>query len=449
MPDNAYGLYPQPPQPQQNLLSNPQALISTMIGGQQLNLLTKSIAAKEAIGNAYSRNLNPDGTPDIPGIAAELKGNSAAAFGLPEASSTLLSQRGQQITNDTSAFDQFAKQSNFAQQWIASRAAQVQAGQKVTADDLNNDAATLSRNTDPRALPSSVINSVVQNVKNDPGGISGGLINLQNRVAGAGAATGRVSAPPGVGGAPQTMPAGAAGYGGDPQNRPGTMPTALPPGVGEGQTATGLQSGQQLAADRGTAANYRREVFPLEQAIPALENLGKTGTGPGTEQFNQIKSFLQSSGAGSILGIDTTKIKNFDEAKKYLTDWVMATGSTGTNDKLAAAFSSNANTGISNAAASDVAKSALALRRMKQAQTAEFANTGLPDSDYTKWASTWNIAQDPRAYGVDMMGPEQKQRLLANLNKKGNETDKARFLASLRIADANKLTSPQGGWNAQ
>jgi hypothetical protein len=444
MPDVS-SLYPQAPAQQQSLLSgNPLQMVGTLQSMQQLNLLTKTINAKQAVGNAYSNNLNPDGTPNIPGIAAELKGNSAAAFGLPEAQSTLLAQRGQQIQNDTSQFDLYGKQSGFVQQWIASRAAQVQSGQKVSGEDLNNDAVSLSRNT---GIPSPVINSVIQNIQSDPGGIKGGLINLQNRVAGAGAAAGRVAAPPGVGGAQQTMPAGAAGYGA-PGATPGTMPIALPPGRGEAQTATGLQGGQQLAADRSTAANYRREVFPLEQAIPALENLGKTGTGPGTEQINQVKSFLQSSGAGALLGIDPTKIKDFDEAKKYLTDWVMATGSTGTNDKLAAAFSSNANVGISNAAASDVAKSALSLRRMKQAQTVEFANTGLPDSDYTKWASTWNIAQDPRAYGVDMMGPQQKQRLLTNLNQPGNQADKARFLASLRIADSNRLTSPKGGWNA-
>src|ERR1039458_6324931 len=100
MPD-AGSLYPQPPAQQQSLFSgNPLQMIGTLQSMQQLNLLTKVINAKQAVGDAYSKNLNPDGTPNIPGIASELKGNSAAAFGLPEAQSTLLAQRGQQIQQD-------------------------------------------------------------------------------------------------------------------------------------------------------------------------------------------------------------------------------------------------------------------------------------------------------------------------------------------------------------
>ena len=86
---------------------------------------------------------------------------------------------------------------------------------------------------------------------------------------------------------------------------------------------------------------------------------------------------------------------------------------------------------------------------MKQAQTIEFARTGLPPEEYANWASTWNVSQDPRAYGVEMMGAEQKKRLFAELNKKGNEAEKARFVASLRIADHNKLTSPRAGWASE
>jgi hypothetical protein len=168
-----------------------------------------------------------------------------------------------------------------------------------------------------------------------------------------------------------------------------------------------------LATERSRAANYRREVYPLEQAIPALERLGKTGTGPGTEQVNQIKSFLQSAG---VPGIDVKKIKDYDEAHKYLTDWVIANGDSSTNDKLAAAFSSNASTKISNAAAVDVAKAALSLRKMKQAQLEEFQASGLPDDKYGRWASEWNRKQDPRVYGWDYMTDEQRKHMLRSVS---------------------------------
>lgn len=239
---------------------------------------------------------------------------------------------------------------------------------------------------------------------------------------------------------------------------PAQAPT-LPPGRVEATAAVGLASGNQLAADQQSNANYRREVLPLEQAIPALEKLSQTGTGPGADEFNQIKSFLVTAGADKLLGIDLDKIKNFDEAKKYLTDWVMATGNTGTNDKLAAAFSSNASTSISNMAAQDVAKMALSIRRMKAAQTAEWQKTGLPADQYTRWAGDWNRTQDPRAYGADLMGAEKVKKLVSSLSDKspgkgqtvnGKQLDlpseRQRFIDSLRVAHENQLTSPKGGW---
>jgi hypothetical protein len=206
------------------------------------------------------------------------------------------------------------------------------------------------------------------------------------------------------------------------------------PGVSEAQVQTGAGSGQALNESRQRALNYRQEVFPLEAAIPALEKLGKTGTGPGTEQFNQVKSFLQSAG---IPGLDVDKIKNFDEAKKYLTDFVNQNGNTGTNDKLAASFAGNPNVGISNAAAVDVAKSALSLRRMKQAQLVEFEKSGLPDSDYTKWASQWNVGHDPRAYGFDLMSVDQRKKVLASLPEGKNGAPGPRDLFKLQVKAAH------------
>jgi hypothetical protein len=94
---------------------------------------------------------------------------------------------------------------------------------------------------------------------------------------------------------------------------------------------------------------------------------------------------------------------------------VTANGDTATNDKLAAAFSSNASTKISNAAAVDVAKSALALRKMKQAQLEQFEGSGLPESQYGKWAARWNREQDPRIYGWDSMNDGQRRKLLQSV----------------------------------
>lgn len=221
-----------------------------------------------------------------------------------------------------------------------------------------------------------------------------------------------------------------------PKAAPAGVMAAPAPGEAEAKTKAGGAGGAMLAEERVRASNFRREVYPLEQAIPALERLGKTGTGPGTEEVNKIKSFLQSAG---VPGIDVNKIKDFDEAHKYLTDWVTANGDSSTNDKLAAAFASNASTKISNAAAVDVAKAALSLRRMKQAQLEEFEASGLPESQYGKWAAKWNREQDPRVYGWDYMNDSQKKTFLQSVT--GPKRDL--IIMQLHRAADNGFVDPQ------
>lgn len=255
------------------------------------------------------------------------------------------------------------------------------------------------------------------------------MLNYRNASLGSAGVSGRSTGPVTDQGAPTTASVGQLNQGGAPAGG-APVQTALPPGVGEAQQAVGEASGRQLAGDLVASNNFRRSIYPLEQAIPALEQLGTTGTGPGTDQLNQVKSFLQSLG---LPGFDQTKIKNYDEANKYLTDFVNQTGNSGTNDKLAAAFAGNPSTKISNAAAVDVAKSALALRRMQQAQVLQFQASGLPEAQYSKWASSWQNRQDPRAYGFDQMSPETQQKLVGSL--KGPERQK--FLESLQVADQN------------
>lgn len=221
-----------------------------------------------------------------------------------------------------------------------------------------------------------------------------------------------------------------------PKAAPQAVMAAPPPGEAEAKTKAGGAGGAMLADERVRASNFRREVYPLEQAIPALERLGKTGTGPGKEEVNKIKSFLQSVG---VPGIDVNKIKDFDEAHKYLTDWVTANGDSSTNDKLAAAFASNASTKISNAAAVDVAKAALSLRRMKQAQLEEFEASGLPESQYGKWAAKWNREQDPRVYGWDYMNDSQKKTFLQSVT--GPKRDL--IIMQLHRAADNGFVDPQ------
>jgi hypothetical protein len=288
MPDVG-SLYPQPPQPQQGVLSDPSKLYGFIAAAQA----AKQFAAKQALGNAYQGALQPDGTVDLAKVATTLKNDPNAGFVLPEATSNILAQRGQMIANDTASFDQYAKQSGFVQQWLASRANQP----NVTAEDLNNDAATLSRNTDPKALPSSVINSVMDSIKTDPQGIRSGILNTRNRVMGAASATQPIQGPPTDAGKPTTVPLGATGY-----TQPGAAP-AIP-----GQIVTGQAPGQaitqegaataarQLEDTATTSPLYHSNLENLKQDSAVLDNLG----GPTIETERKLNALTQRVGGFGI-----------------------------------------------------------------------------------------------------------------------------------------------------
>ena len=216
--------------------------------------------------------------------------------------------------------------------------------------------------------------------------------------------------------------------------RPGGVTTSLPPGTG-GAMETGAQGGAQAAvAARQRAGSFQREIFPLQQAIPALERLGPKGTGPGTDTINNMKSFAISNVPGVKESDFNGTVADYDKAKKYLTDFVNQTGNSGTNDKLAAAFAGNPSVGISNAAAVDVAKSALSLRRMQQAEIVAFEKSGLPESEYQKFSVRFNNEQDPRAYGVDMMGKDKLKKLIEGMSPEELRT----FKSSIQIAHETK-----------
>lgn len=249
------------------------------------------------------------------------------------------------------------------------------------------------------------------------------------------------SAQPTSGGKPVKLaqPGDGAAYG-----VPRGGPSAAPPGAAEAQREVGGISGKNLAGDLEAAKGYQRTVFPLEQAIPALEKLGTTGTGPGTSTINHLKSFVISNVPGAADALKGTKddVAAFDKANKYLVDFVNQTGNSGTNDKLAAAFSGNPSTKISNAAAVDVAKAALALQKMQRAQLSIFQKTGLPDDQYSKFTSGNALKLDPRAFAIDFMKPSQVEKMMAGLKGDSEDikTEKGKFFYSLREAhDAGLL----------
>lgn len=221
---------------------------------------------------------------------------------------------------------------------------------------------------------------------------------------------------------------------------PNKVVTGLAPGAA-GAVATAATAGaNSLVKARDAASKYQREIFPLQQAIPALEKLGTKGTGPGTETIQHIKSFVLSNIPGVKESDFNGTVADYDKAKKYLTDFVNQTGNSGTNDKLAAAFAGNPSVGISNAAAVDVAKAALALRRMQQAELAAFEKSGLPEEQFQQFSVRFNNEQDPRAYGFDQMDQAKRKKLIENMSPE----ELVIFKKSLEFAHTSKILPPIG-----
>lgn len=394
-------LYPQPPQPvaaPQNGFSSmtPAGIVGLVQGLNNVKLQNMDIAGKQGVSDAVAGGFDENGqqTPDLVRKLATQGGIHA----LPAIQAAVENAKSQVALGD-------AKRSSISN-WISPLAGI----ESPTSKDVLNAIPTLTKLPGITAQDTKATMDFILQDKS-PQGIRNRLAILSNQARGAGTVSPTVGGYVPSTGQPVVVPQGTANIraaqGGGATFEP-------PPGVRGAAEATGVGSGAELNSARVHGLNYRQQVFPLEQAIPALEKLGKTGTGPGTEEFNHLKSFLQSAG---IPGLDVEKIKNFDEAKKYLTDFVNQNGNSGTNDKLAAAFAGNPSVGVSNAAAVDVAKAALSLRRMKQAQLVAFEKSGLPESDYTKFASKWNVSADPRAFGFDLMSPAQRKSLIEGLPK--------------------------------
>jgi hypothetical protein len=189
----------------------------------------------------------------------------------------------------------------------------------------------------------------------------------------------------------------------------------VPMGTAEEVTSSASHAG----AARERANNYQSTIFPIEGAITALNG---ADTGKGAEVLNNIRGYLGDTPLKYFSGFlpstlsDQEKRNLFDEAKKYTTG--MAVGGPGGSRSDAgaeASAASNPNVHISNAAAVAVAKSILAQRRMEQSGTLSFNNSGKPVGEYDRYMNQWATQQDPRAFMVDKMSPEDRAALVKSM----------------------------------
>lgn len=214
-----------------------------------------------------------------------------------------------------------------------------------------------------------------------------------------------------------------------------TAPAGPPLGEGEAANVAGRAAGGDYGSAMQRAANYQREIYPLEKSLAEIERLGPTKVGPGAETVSDLKSFLITNVPGAAKAFEGTKndVESFDVARKLMTQMIsQGPGGAASAQHLAAAFSGNPNMSISQAANSTLLKATLALRKMEQAQHLAFIESGRPESEFNRFGVEFNRKQDPRAYGVEKMGAKEFRGMLDRM--KDNDAERKKFASSLETA---------------
>jgi hypothetical protein len=462
-------------QQQPNPFQQIQQPIQTAQGLLALKQNQMQLGANQAISQAYSQSVNPDGSVDFNKLQSLAAQNGAGAY-LPQFMGQIAQQRNAQQQYDTSKLDMALKQQQSIRGMIGSLATDPDmgktdmspkiAGQIVDAVQgglLPQDQAIREIQSipgDPRAQATWIQNHLINSLSGEakltalmPKQLTvnrGGETDILNvapmsgalSVAGQlsntltpGEAASRIAAV-GPDGTPGTVSLGSTvggaqgGYtgrynaqGGANGTPPGFVASGLSPAQQSASTGQGASSNSAAQTLHDAASDAPMRINLLETA---RDNLANINTGPGTAWRNTAASFINSTPfIGAIaqhLGIDPNNIKNYDEFNKILTNYASSvSGSlgTGTDARLNAAVTGNANPGISKMANDDILTKTMAAEKMRAAQDYAFQNSGLTTDKFNQWQAQWNKAVDPQAFVVNEMTPTQRAALKSRLGSQG------------------------------
>ncbi len=458
---------------------------------QALQQQKQTIASNQAISQAIQQNTNPDGSINVDAVSQAIAKNPAAAYNLPQLQSQLYgaanarstaqntqlqnlhlqnqywgSQLGALVSNpnvapsdvstvliqgmkagfiDPNTAYQYAtqipKDPAQLQGWLKqhymatlSNDQQLQAMmpqvQVLNTGGQQNVVAT-NKLTGVPTLTGTLQNTLDPQTATSPVSTIGpdGQPMAITRQQFAGLAPGYTGRYPG--GAPGQMP----GAPGQPSGGIG-VPTGLAPAAqasavaGASAAATGAAQAAQALHTQAADAPVR--VGYLRDAAAALDNIQ---TGPGTDWRNSFASALQSSpGLGAILqaaGVnDPTTISSYDEFKKIMTNYasgVSAGAGTGTDARLNAAITGNANPNISKLANQDIMVKAIAAENYRSAEDLAYQTAsnswqqshGGQPLPFNPWQAQWNKNVDPAAFSYVEMNPQQQQSFIQRLQKSG------------------------------
>lgn len=210
-----------------------------------------------------------------------------------------------------------------------------------------------------------------------------------------------------------------------------------------------VKQGQDAYAQAQTdAANMPDQISPLRNALGLLKTNADLTTGPGQTEFNQAVT-----GIAAALHVPVPQgASDLQELTKYLAQNIRAQQTGGTTDlgRLETEASNpNPNTQSREALQVLLAKT-IGTTRLQNAALDYFnsryggpAQAAVNSGRFTVETSTWKKQQDPTAYAIDQLSPDQISRYFTGLSgtydpKTGTATgDKAAFVQSMR--DAKRL----------
>lgn len=458
-------------QPQKTGLEAMQAPIQTAQGLLALRQNTMRLNANQAISDAYAQSVNPDGSVDFNKLQSLASQNGAGAF-LPEFMGQIANQRNSQLQYDTGKLELAMKQQSDIRNRIGSLALDPNLGKGDMSQAIVTQISEAAQNG---TLPMDQAIREIKSIPSDPGAQAGWVRqHLMNSLTGEAKIRalmpqvqtidtgGQVNIVPlnPMTGAPQgqvTTLAKSLTPGEATQEVQGVTPEGTPyavtkqqwlngagaPGASGGYTGRfdqsgssggmpagamqkGLSPGQQsaLVAQAGTsntaaqtlhdaASDAPMRINLLNQARDALSGIQ---TGPGTDWRNQAKSFFNALAPDTAKAIGFTgDVKDYDEFKKILTNYASSVSGSigsGTDARLNAAVTGNANPGISKMANEDILAKTIAAEKMRAAQDYAFQNSGLTSDKFNQWQSQWNKNVNPDAFVFTSMSPSQQQAFI-------------------------------------
>ena len=405
-------------------LTGPQEFIKNQLAIQQLG---QGISSNQATSEAIKQNTDAEGNINIPNVMKMLSQDPNAAYNLPAIAKQLQDMQTSKLATLNAQIENVRKQNDY---WNGRLGGLLVQGEgKVNKDHVIKELVDgINRGVISTTQARQVLDNLPKNDKElfsylkelhfstlenskqlDMLNPSKPVLNPQTKQ------TELVSQAEMMGYTPSKL-----------TNEQGRFITGLSPSEQSAQTTSGTNQANAIQELHTSVASAPTRINILESARENLEN-PNLSTGPGVEGRNQIKSFFNALAPElmqKVFGKDFDgTIKDQDEFKKYMTSYANFASAglgSGTDARLNAAITGNANPNINKLANQDIITKTIAIEKMNQAQDYAWQNAGQPPDKFYQWQAQWNKQVIPEVLAFTVMTPKQQQAFIERKTKNGS-----------------------------